>query len=375
MVWYTSAVTIKEIRDSELVRDISEFSREFGAYSAKSIVRGSIKMDARKGLVVASLYRRRGKYAKRLMHSGMAGIAALGVMIAPMVAQEFPGEGVDPWSVTSAGVLSLTSASDQTETIIADRQFRDSVIHYTVEEGDTVSTIADKYGVSVDTIRWQNDLPSRDSIKVGQELEILPVTGVLHTVRKGDTVYSIAKKYDIDAQAIVNYPFNTYTNDETFELAIGQNVIVPDGVEPEAVLWSPTARIRQITPNAGTVVASGNFVWPANGTISTHFVWYHPGIDIANRAMPNVLAADSGTVIVAGWPDNYGYGNRIVIDHGNGTRTLYAHLNRIYVVAGQSVNRGDAIGQMGSTGRSTGPHLHFEVTRNGVKVNPLGVLN
>ncbi len=368
-------MTFKDIKDSKLVRDFIEFNREFSIYCLRSLKHFSIKMDARKGLMVATLYRRRGKYANRLMHSGMAGIAALGVMIAPMVAQEFPGKATDPWSVASGSVLSLSSAADQTETIIADRQFRDSVVHYTVEEGDTVGTIAQKYGVSTDTIRWQNDLASKDSIKVDQELEILPVTGVMHKVRKGDTVYSIAKKYDVDAQAIVNYPFNTYSNDETFELAIGQEIIIPDGVEPEAIPWSPLARVRQITPDAGTVVASGNFVWPTSGSITTNFVWYHKGLDIANRGMPNVLAADAGTVVVSGWPDNYGYGNRVIIDHGNGTRTLYAHLSAIYVVSGQSVNRGDAIGKMGSTGRSTGPHLHFEVIRNGAHVNPLSVLN
>jgi murein DD-endopeptidase MepM/ murein hydrolase activator NlpD len=209
---------------------------------------------------------------------------------------------------------------------------------------------------------------------VGQVLEVLPLTGISHKVIKGDTVYSIAKKYDVDPQVIVNYPFNVFVNDETFELAIGQTVIVPDGVRPEEVQWSPVARVRQITPDAGTVVASGAFIWPAQGSITQNFVWYHKGLDIANRASPPVLAADAGEVVVAGWPDGYGYGNRVVIDHGNGTRTLYAHLSRVYVNVGQSVNRGDAIGQMGSTGRSTGIHLHFEVLQNGVQINPLNVL-
>jgi murein DD-endopeptidase MepM/ murein hydrolase activator NlpD len=156
------------------------------------------------------------------------------------------------------------------------------------------------------------------------------------------------------------------------ELAIGQTIIVPDGVIPQAKQVSP--RIRQITPNAGTVVASGQFVWPTSGTITQRFVWYHRGLDIANRAAPNILAAESGTVVVAGWPDGYGYGNRVIIDHGNGYKTLYGHLSSVYVVPGQTVNRGNAIGKMGSTGRSTGVHLHFEVIRNGVYLNPLSVL-
>ena len=217
-------------------------------------------------------------------------------------------------------------------------------------------------------------MPGRNAIKVGQALEILPVTGISHVVKKGDTVYSIAKKYDSSPQAVVDFPYNVFTNDETFELAIGQTVIVPDGVKPAQLPSQAVARIKQTTPNAGTVVASGNFVWPTNGVITQGFFWYHKGIDIANVSLPAVLAADSGRVVVAGWPDNAGYGNRVVIDHGNGFKTLYGHLSKVYVVSGQTVNRGSAIGQMGSTGRSTGTHLHFEVIQNGVYLNPRNVL-
>ncbi len=169
---------------------------------------------------------------------------------------------------------------------------------------------------------------------------------------------------------MVDFPFNSFSNDETFELAIGQTVIVPDGVKPAENI---TPRVRQITPDAGTVVASGQFVWPTSGTITQRFVWYHKGIDIANRGVPGVLAVDSGRVVSSGWSPA-GYGNHVMIDHGNGYRTLYAHLSKIYVVAGQTVNRGSSIGQMGSTGRSSGPHLHFEVIQNGAHVNPLNFL-
>jgi len=118
------------------------------------------------------------------------------------------------------------------------------------------------------------------------------------------------------------------------------------------------------------VVASGKFVWPASGVISQAYRWYHKAIDIANKLMPPVLAADSGKVVIAGWPDNVGYGNRVLIDHGNGFMTLYAHLAKIFVSAGQTVKRGDQIGQMGSSGRSTGIHLHFEIRRGGDLLNP-----
>jgi murein DD-endopeptidase MepM/ murein hydrolase activator NlpD len=296
------------------------------------------------------------------------------MVIAPVIAEEFPGRSVNPWELpTASTVLSATTQNPNIQTLISEK-VRDQIIIYTVAPGDTVSTIAEKFGVSEDTIRWQNNLQSKNSIKIGQELQILPVTGISHKVQKGDTVYSIAKKYDTSPQGIVDFPYNTFTNDETFALAIGQSVIVPDGIMPEAALWSPSSRIKQITPDAGTVVASGSFVWPASGTITQRFSWYHPGVDIANNSSPNVLAADSGKVIIAGWPDAYGYGNRVIIDHGNGYVTLYAHLQTIYVTAGQTVSRGSAVGKMGSTGRSTGTHLHFEVSLNGSRLNPLDVL-
>lgn len=356
------------------LEELKFFASELAQYLIRNLHLSFLRFEEGKGVFVTALYRQRGKLARRLMHSGMAGLAALGMMIAPVIAQEFPGRSVDPWDIpTSTSVLSATTEDPETTTLVSDK-VRDKIIQYTVQEGDTVSTIAEKFGISEDTIRWQNNLKSKDSIKVGQNLEILPVTGISHKVSKGDTVYSISKRYDTSAQAIVDFPYNSFVNDETFELAIGQVVIVPDGVKPADILWSPIARVRQITPDAGTVVASGAFVWPTGGTITQRFAWYHKGIDIANKGGPGVLAADSGKVIVAGWVDGYGYGNRVIIDHGNGYRTLYAHLSQVYVVPGQTVARGNSIGKMGSTGRSTGVHLHFEVIQGGNYLNPLNVL-
>lgn len=348
------------------------FVSELTRFILKKLHLSFIKFELGKGIFVSALYKQRGRYSRRLIHSGMASLAALGVMIAPVIAEEFPGESYDPWEIPSpSSILSAATQESYTSTLVSEK-VRDKIIEYEVNEGDTISTIASKFDVSIDTILWQNDMTQKDPIKSGQTLEILPVTGIAHKVKKGDTVYSIAKKYDTDPQPIVNFPFNTFVNDETFELAIGQLLVVPEGVMPNVQPVAP--RIRQITPDAGTVVASGSFVWPASGRITQNFVWYHKGTDIANNASPDVLAADSGVVVVAGWPDGYGYGNRVIIDHGNGFRTLYAHLSRIYVVPGQSVGRGNAIGKMGSTGRSTGIHLHFEVIRSGVYLNPLSVL-
>lgn len=356
------------------IEEVKFFAIELGGYFVKNLHMSFLRFEEGKGIFVTALYKQRGKLARRLVHTGMAGLAAAGMMIAPVIAKEFPGRSVNPWEVSSPSqVLSASTDAQQTQTLISDK-VRDKIIEYKIQPGDTVSTIAEKFGVSIDTIRWQNDLTSQDDIKIGDTLQILPVTGVSHKVQKGDTVYSIAKKYDADPQSIVDFPYNSFTNDETFELAIGQTVIVPNGVMPSEAPWSAVARVRQTTPDAGSVVASGQFVWPVGGMITQYFSWYHPAIDIANSAAPNVLAADSGTVVIAGYPDNSGYGNRVMIDHGNGYRTLYAHLNAVSVVSGQTVHRGDVIGRMGSSGRSTGTHTHFEVILNGVHINPLSVL-
>jgi len=356
---------------AEFLEEIKLFTKELFVFINKKLKVSFFHFESGKSKFVVSLYKQRGRMSRRLIHTGMAGLTAVGMMIAPIVANEFPGTSVDPWSVgTTSQVLSASTEDPATETLVSDK-VRDKNIEYTVQEGDTVASIAEKFGVSEDTIRWENDIV-KDKIKVGETLSILPVTGISHKVQKGDTVYSIAKKFDSSPQAIVDFPFNSFTNDETFELAIGQTVIVPDGIKPEEKATAP--RIRQLTPNAGTVVASGQFIWPASGNLSQYYSWYHQGIDIANRASPSVLAADSGRVIVSGWLDNYGYGNRVMIDHQNGYTTLYAHLSKIYVVPGQTVRRGDSIGQMGSTGRSTGIHLHFEVIRGGTHLNPLSIL-
>lgn len=351
----------------EVVADIKIFLFELTKFVIKSLHLGFIRVEERKGIVVTLLYRQRGKWSQRLTHTGMGALTALGVMIAPVISQEFPGTSINPWQISSApAVLSASSQDPGLETQISEK-LRDTIITYNVQEGDTVSTIAQKFGISADTIRWQNNLTA-DKIKIGQPLQILPVTGVAHKVQKGDTVYSIAKKYDAESQSLIDFPFNSFANDETFELAIGQIVIVPDGVMPKGAVATP--RPRQITPNAGTVVASGQFVWPTQGVITQRFSWYHPGLDIANNGLPAVIAADAGKVIYSGW-DSTGYGNMVIIDHGNGYKTRYAHLSQIYVVVNQTVKRGDTIGKMGSTGRSTGPHLHFEIYRNGVRLSPL----
>ncbi len=352
-----------------LWEDIKEFFYELVKYVFKSLHISFLRFEEKKGIFVTALYRQRGKLSRRLTHSGMAAITALGVVMAPMIAQEFPGRSVNPWEITSAPVVLSASTDDPGIDTQISSKVRDSIIDYIVQDGDTIKSIAKKFDISEATVKWQNGLTS-DKIKVGQTIKILPVTGIAHKVSKGDTVYSIAKRYTSDSQAIVDFPFNAFSNDETFELAVGQTVIVPDGEMPTQ---ASAPRIRQITPDAGTVVASGQFVWPTQGTITQRFAWYHPGLDIANPSGPGVVAADSGKVIYAGW-DSTGYGNMVLIDHGNGYKTRYGHMSQIFVVNGQSVGRGSAVGRMGSTGRSTGTHLHFEIYLNAGRLSPLNFL-
>lgn len=320
---------------------------------------------------MVALYRQRGKFVRPFLHLNMGLLAILSILLAPVVAQELPGvlsgASEDPWQGVPT-VLSSQTENPQTVTLVSDKP-RDRIVEYEVRPGDTLGSIAQKFGVSEDTIKWQNNLKN-DRLRDGQVLQIMPVSGISHKVVPGDTIYSIARRYQAEAQAIVDFPFNTFTNDETFELAVGQIIVVPDGVPSKE---APTAIARRKTPDAGTVVASGSFVWPASGEISQRYAWYHKGLDIANRGAPDVLAADSGTIEFAGCTGG-GYGCHIIINHGNGSKTLYGHLSQIYVGAGQRVARTNLVGKMGSTGRSTGTHLHFEIIQNGAYLNPLEVL-
>lgn len=239
----------------------------------------------------------------------------------------------------------------------------DTIITYEVREGDTPSGIAAKFNISVNTLLWANDIRNANLIRVGDNLIILPVSGVKYTVKKGDTLASIAKKYNGDKDEIIN--FNDL--DDEAGIKIGDILIIPDGIMPTPPKTSPTYAVKNkqyaSLPNLG-----GYFIRPTVGRISQGFHGRN-GVDIANPTGTPIYAAASGAVIIAdavGY--NGGFGKYIVINHPNGTQTLYAHASRLLVSAGRQVNQGDLIAYMGSTGRSTGPHLHFEV--HGAK-NPL----
>ncbi len=366
---------------NQLMDEFAEFWLFFWDYNYKRVYRFYRHFEKGKDAIVDLMYQRRGKYARPVMHAGMVGLLFLGITIGPMIikgqedqikASELPQPmvlGMNTENTFQMGMRTIPS-----EGVVAYRG--GEIVDYTVQEGETLSQIAEKHNLNVDTVLWANGLDSaKVKIRQGQVLKIPPVDGVIHKVKKGETVYSIAKKFEANPQAMVDYPFNEFTNDETFALAVGQTLMVPDGVMPEEVPEAPKQYLAsQLTPNAGVVSALGSFVWPASGSLSQGYKFYHKAIDIASATGGTIVAADSGRVTVAGWPDNSGYGNRVIIDHGNGYVTLYAHMSRIAVVAGQSVNRGDLIGYIGSTGRSTGPHLHFEIRASGALQNPLNFL-
>jgi murein DD-endopeptidase MepM/ murein hydrolase activator NlpD len=319
------------------------------------------------------MYKQRGRFSQSFVSISLA-ILCFGAIV-------FSGTLEDlirrKENTESGGSSYLIMAADNNtggaDTLISNLP-KGEITEYRVVEGDTISSIAQKFGVSIDTILWENNLKSVEAIKPKQILKILPVTGVRHQVKRGETVYSIAKYYSVDAQNIIDYPFNSFSNDEIFALTAGQELIVPEGIEPKETFTGVRNLAKTVAPIPG-VVGEGNFMWPTAGMITQRYSWYHPAVDIANRSNPPVVAAATGSVITAGW-NGGGYGNYVVIDHGNGYRTLYGHLlnNSMVVKAGDKVSQGQKLGNMGSTGRSTGTHLHFEIITPGGKVDPLKML-
>ncbi len=253
----------------------------------------------------------------------------------------------------------------------------EEVRYYIVEGGDTISTIAEKFSVATSTILWENKLSETDYIKPGQKLTILPVDGVTHTVKKGDTVATIAKKYKATEDKIL--AFNRLASGEA--LNEGEELIVPEGVidTPSAPAPSqPSSTTRRIgflnVPPPARVTPGARFQWPTSSRrINQYYKFRHTGIDIDGDVGSPVYAADSGVVESVVYA-RYGYGFHVVINHGGGRETLYAHNARMYVKPGQSVKRGQTIAVVGLTGRTTGAHLHFEVIVNGGKRNPLSYL-
>jgi len=353
--------------------DFSKFCQFFFLYLKKKILALSVVFETHKNSLVKLFMMKRGRYNRPFMHIAAMGVLGIGVIISPFLADTYPlfegqQNGLQISSPNSKE--SIAVSNDVFQTIQSVRP-RDKIIDYTVEKGDTLSTIAEKFGISTETIRWANNLSS-DDITVGDSLKILPVTGIAYKVAKGDSVYSIAKKLNSDAQKIVDFPFNDFANAETFSLVEGQILIVPDGIKPAE---QPTYK-RQVYVVSGPVSISGlGFTWPVHGIVSQFASWYHMGLDIATAYGTPIVAAQNGTVesvSVGGW--DYGYGTNVYVKNGD-IETHYAHLSGVNVSAGQTVTAGSTVlGWIGMTGRTTGPHVHFELRKGGVLVNPLPYL-
>lgn len=266
---------------------------------------------------------------------------------------------------------------------------RVDVITYTVETGDSLFSIADKFGLKPETILWGNFETLEDNphlLSQGQVLNILPTNGTYYKWNPNDTLSGVASQFGVDADAIIGYSGNRIDlasgdlNKPNIEP--GQWLIVPGG-KRALKDWGPPAITRSNPASAryygeghcGSIydgaIGAGTFVWPTTERFLSGYDYtgIHPAIDIAGSVGNAIFAADSGVVVYAGW-SNYGYGYLIVIDHGNGWQSAYAHLSAVAVGCGQSVFQGGYIGGLGSTGNSTGPHLHFELVYNGAKLNP-----
>lgn len=243
------------------------------------------------------------------------------------------------------------------------RQKNSTISIYVVRPGDTLSAIAEMFDVSVNTILWANDLPRASRIQVGQTLTILPVTGITYTVKKGDTLASIAKRYGGDASEIASY------NGLEGALAAGSEIIIPDG---EAIAPVPSTSPRQgasYVSNPGSPTQAGYYLRPISGGIRSQGIHGYNGVDLAAPIGTPIVASAAGDVMIAkssGW--NGGYGQYVVIQHDNGSQTLYSHNSSVIVGVGEHVQQGQVIGYVGESGKATGPHVHFEI-RNGIR-NP-----
>jgi len=321
-----------------------------------------------------SLPKRSSRHIARII-IGIAGVSSLSLVVPPLLHGFAASEGVYPYLIatpippgdtaqtipllgsTYGGAPTPATYADGFLFSEADRSFAKTatisgeISVYVVREGDTLSQIAQMFDVSQNTILWANDIPRANLIKPGMVLNILPISGVRHTVKKGDTLASIAKNYKGDVDEILAY------NQIDDGLTVGSVVVIPNGIVPETVV----AKKSTSGVTSGGVVSAG-LIHPLPNGRKTQGVHGYNGVDIAAPVGTTVRAAAAGKVIISASSGyNGGYGQYVVIKHANGSQTLYAHLSQNNVRVGASVSQGQSVGLVGNTGRSTGPHLHFEV--------------
>jgi len=296
--------------------------------------------------VIESIFESSSASAKTDPHTKVQNLQTIALLQAPNNVDPNPSTIMDivPINNDTTLVTDLTIAHFEDETVN-----NGQISTYIVREGDTVTSVAKMFNVSINTITWANDLGSKSMLKVGQTLTILPVTGIKYTVKSGDTIKGIANKYKADIDEMLNYNDITITT----PLKAGQSIIIPDGdLSPQDASGNKTVFSNR------TVIG---FIKPVAG-YKSQSLHGHNGVDFAAPIGTKIVASAPGTVIISrtgGW--NGGYGNYIVISHPNGTQTLYAHTSKNLISVGKYVAQGDTIALVGSTGKSTGPHLHFEV--------------
>jgi murein DD-endopeptidase MepM/ murein hydrolase activator NlpD len=269
-------------------------------------------------------------------------------------------------TISASATLAPTATSDNLQDPVdvelswAERGGRAEIVTYTVQAGDTLWSIAAQHNLDVDTLRWSNPELERnpDMLSVGTELVILPVKGVYHTVEEGETLASIAKQFGVSDADILNYPLNQLSSPD--RLLAGQKLVVPHGRKEVT---------RPIPQRSGDTL----FAWPIVGTITQGFSAQHPAFDIGAPYGSPVYAARAGRVVRSAWART-GYGYTVIIDHGQSWQSLYSHMKGEWVSVGDWVEQGQLIGEVGSTGNSTGPHVHFEIRLNGKQVNPVEYL-
>jgi murein DD-endopeptidase MepM/ murein hydrolase activator NlpD len=300
----------------------------------------------------------------------------MALLEAPVNANVNAGSGSIMYVQNDALVADM--AGSDSEAII---QTSNEIKTYKVQSGDTISSIAKKFGVSINTIVWANDISRTATLKEGQTLVVLPMSGVQHKVKSGDTIQSIAKKYKGDVDEILAY--NDVKNET---LKIGEVIMIPDGeiIIPSSTGTTkpkpaPTRKLASVAAGVGLASAdevpdaTGYYVRPIAGGVRTQGIHGNNGVDLAASCGIPVYASATGDVIVSKNDGGYngGYGNYIVISHGNGSQSLYAHMQATSVSVGTRVSQGDMIGLVGNSGKvygATGCHVHFEI-RNGIR-NP-----
>lgn len=308
-----------------------------------------------------------------------AGLGSADVVVASSSPQTPPVEEQGQTADTRAAAVAAVEAAPEPEP---------AYVTYIVQQGDTAASIAARHGLQLESLLWNNPELRTDPnfLYVGEELTIPSRDGILYTVKLGDTLLDIADVYQADVENIVGLSGNQLGDADS--VLDGAVLLLPGAVPPPPPppAMTPEPFFAAAAPDEGyggdSAAAAGavysGFMWPVGGSLNDYFGAprgggaYHSGIDIGADSGTPIAAAAGGQVVLAS--SGYGYGNYVIVRHDNGYETLYAHLTEIWVVQGQWVAQGEAVGTVGSTGWATGPHLHFEVRVGGACVDPLSYL-